>query len=123
MSILEITDLTLGELLELDRTCYRESQDQHAQRLQVSEGTIYNWESGKTKIAKQHRERLEKKRHTLKRYLTLQKQCYFARKRFGMTQKQLANELGFCRYWVAMMENGDIPLNQKMLDYFLPGTD
>lgn len=123
MQILEITDLRTGELIELERVFLcKETQFEYAGRLQISEGTLHNWESGKTKVAKTCRERIEKKRQTLKKYLTLNVQCYFARKRFGMTQQQLAKDLGFCRYWVAMMENGDIPMNQKMIEYFSPGN-
>lgn len=119
MHILKITDLTVGELLELDRTCYyQETQKDYAQRLQVSEGTIYNWESGKTKVARKYRDKIEKKRLKLKRYLTLNKQCYFARKRFSKTQQEVAEALGFSRYWVLLMEQGSIPLDQKMLDYY-----
>lgn len=119
MRILKITDLTLGEILELDRTGkYLETQQEYAQRLQVSEGTIYNWESGKTKVAKKYRDKIERKRMGLDKYLTLQKQCYFARKRFGLTQKQVAEELGFSRYWIILMEQASVPMDQRMLDYY-----
>lgn len=118
MQILTITDLTLGEVLELDRCVREETQVEYAERLHVSEGTVYNWESGKTKVAKKYRDILEKKRLKLGKYLTIHKQCYFARKRFGETQQQLADELGFSRYWVLLMERGDIPMNQRMLDYY-----
>lgn len=124
MQILKITDLTLGEILELERTShYKETQKDYARRLRVSEGTVYNWESGKTKVARKYRDVIEQKRDKLRKYLTLSKQCYFARKRFGKTQQQVANNLGFSRYWVLLMEQGSVPVDKKMIDYFSPGTE
>lgn len=124
MSILTIKDMTLGELLELDRTCYyRETQQEYAARLQVSEGTVYNWESGKTKVAKKYRDKIERKRDRLGKYLTLSKQCYFIRKRLGKTQQQIADALGWSRYWVLLMEQGSIPLDPKMIEYYSSVTE
>ena len=68
--------------------------------LHVSPSTVYNWEKGRKKVQTTPNKNL----YTL----TEREQFYLHRKIAGMTQAQVAKQLGVSRYWVILMEQGKV---------------
>lgn len=96
---------TIGDLLpslqlEIIRRRTKQTRKQTAQALQVSASTVYNWEKGKTKAKITLNENLPE--------LTELEQFYLHRKIAGLTQAQVAKDLGVSRYWVILMEQGKV---------------
>ena len=93
-----LDDLTPAAKLEIIRRRAGQTREQSAQALQVSASTVYNWERGKTKSKITFNENLYS--------LTEREQFYLNRKIAGITQAQLAKDIGVSRYWVILMEQG-----------------
>ena len=51
-------------------------------------------------------------------HLTPEETCVLERRRRGMTQEQVAEELGLSRVWVVRMERG-LANSDKLVDYWL----
>jgi DNA-binding XRE family transcriptional regulator len=99
--MVELDDLTRGAKLELLRKRDKLTRKELADNLQVCSGTIYNLEKGITK-------RGGNLPHPDVGSLTKEEQFKLQRKLTGMTQAQVAKEIGVCRYSVILMEQGKI---------------
>lgn len=87
---------SLGELLFLWRRRKNLTQREAARRLKVSVDTYREWEADQ-------RDGQPKK---LLKDLTTAETCVLRRRRSGLTQKEVAAELGLTRVWVNRMEKG-----------------
>lgn len=60
---------------------------------------------------------IEKRRAKGIRATTAVERCVLLRRRINMTQAELAEALGCCRYWVILMEQGKRD-PKRLLDYW-----
>lgn len=49
--------------------------------------------------------------------LTDGEKCYFMRKRLKLRQSDVARRIGCSRYWLLLMERGDVPVSDDLFDY------
>lgn len=90
------SSLTGSEKLVLWRRRNGLNQTQAARKLKTSLNQLALWETGGEKVPKVGA--LGK--------LTPGEQCFILRRRSGKQQKDIAAELGICRYWLMRMEQG-----------------
>lgn len=102
-----------GEILRIVRRRTGSSRKDFARVLQVSETTLYNWESCKTEI--KHDSLYFVRDTSIK--LNDGEQCFILRNRKQLTQEKIAKRLKLSRYWVNMMENGKQDCS-RLLNYF-----
>jgi len=107
--VLTSKELTDGEKLFLDRRRLGESQSVAAERVGTS---LFNYR------------RLEKapelssgKQPKLGR-ITKAESCVIYRRRSGMTTQAVADAVGYCRWWVFRMENGQVD-PAPLLEYWV----
>ena len=96
----KVNDLLEHAKLGIIRRRAGQTRKETALALQISPSTLYNWEKGRTTAKITIKENLYE--------LTLREQFYLHRKMAGLTQAQLAKELGVSRYWVILMEQGKV---------------
>jgi DNA-binding XRE family transcriptional regulator len=96
--------LTVGESLLLDRRRRGENQKQAAARLELSYNSYCYLE----------RDMMAHDIEVELNSIAPNEKCLIYRKRAGMTQAQVANTLGLCRWWINLMEQGKSPCGQLL---------
>ena len=96
----KLEDLLPHAKLGIIRRRAKQTRKETALALQISPSTLYNWETGRTTAKITIKENLYE--------LTLKEQFYLHRKMAGLTQAQVAKDLGVSRYWVILMEQGKV---------------
>ena len=102
MIISKVKDLLPRETLELLRRRAGYSRAEMSKKLQVCENTVYNWESGSTRI----NQKAFKFSDITVIKLADHEICFILRNRKNLTQAQVAKKLKLSRYWVNLMEQG-----------------
>lgn len=99
--MLEIGTMTNAECLVISRHRLKENQIQAAERHEVSLDMYSRWERGlDPRSPRPFLIAGELKEHET---------CFLTRRRAGITQKHVAVEMNYCRWWVNRMERGDAP--------------
>lgn len=91
--------LTTSETLLLHRRRQGKSQADAAGDFKVPVSRYVAWETGRLPFTG----RLPKLSAPLKHEV-----CFLKRRRTGKTQEELADELGFSKYWIRLMEQGQV---------------
>jgi len=100
--IVNLSNLTLGERLLLERRRREESQQQAARRLRVSRYRYRAWEGDEQCDEVPPRAPL--------RLLREHEACFLRRRRAGVSVAALARALGTSPWWLTQMERGRAPI-------------
>lgn len=102
----DLKDLTRAEALLILRRRRGENQIEAAARHRVPVSRYREWEANRggppaTRLGG----------------LSLREVVYLARRRAGMTQREVAEQIGCSKLWVVQMENGPAPVD-RLRDYW-----
>lgn len=97
---IQVSELTGGERLQIYRRRRGWTQARMAREAyRIAPGYYVRMENGQVEISVK----------TPMKFLRTCEQCYVARRRSGMSQEELARQLGVCRWHVVKMERGLAP--------------
>lgn len=109
------SDLTISERVVILRRREEQKQENFAARFGMTTHQLSAVECGDTapnKVLQKAAMRLGQHKR-----LETHEACFIARRRAGVSQQQVAKDLGRCRYWVNRMELGLVPCHE-LADYW-----